>query len=275
MHKQSKVYELNLKEIHKKHKEEISELMRKFWKLDDILISRDLQIQDLEHYLIKDEELISYNRIESLYKPPKEENPDIEKILAEKSALQSQLDTLKEFVKEYEKNIDDLKLRIKIMDYENRLKIEELEKEKSELVIKFEKAEEVHLEYIRKLDEKYKDFKNDIKTELEVRNCITNRQNQVILALKQDITSAKKVLDTPRLLYKYNDKFSNYHKHNQSVYARPNRSHLPSKANLKQRKFNSIETLISTRCSPIFTLTPDLEYPSSILPTLSEYEYYR
>ena len=275
LHKQTKEYNNLINVLKQKHKDEITEMIKKFWTLDDVLLLRDSQITHLESFFILQEEEISFARMQKTYKEPPQEVVDKERLVDENKALQLQLATMKGLIEVYENDISRLKECLRSSEEAASKSQKKFDAEKSQLV---ENIGKIHQEYSKKINEiheKYEFFKQDIKTELEVRTVIGNRQKEIISCLKQDLVSAKTVLDTPRLLFKYNTRMPKQQRAAQSVSVRPPRSYMPYKPHAYHKKFNSKDTLISTRDSPIFTLTPDLEYPSSILPTLSEVDYYR
>lgn len=268
LHKQAIVYQEQVKELNKQHREEMNDLVKKFWKLDDTLQTRDIQISDLQRVFIIKEEEITYNRLESTYNEPVVQEIQDKNALQDKLALQLQLGVMKELLGVYEKDIE--KLKDSLEDAGKALKKQRkiFEKEKFELQDQIKK---LNVEYCKRIDEvndRYVYFKHDMKTELDVRALINCRQHEIISGLKQELVSAKTVLDTPRLLFKYNSKFSKRHRVAQSVPMKPLRKYRQDPSYHKL-KFDSKATL-STRDTPIFTLTPDINYPSSILQSLSE-----
>jgi hypothetical protein len=271
LYKQAQQHESIIKELTQKHSREIRELVSKFFNLDDALKVRDVQLESLQRYFIYKEGDITSRRLSFLYKETPQPNYDYEKLYKEKEALMDSFNTLKELVKIYEKDIEDLKSKLEQTEKLKDLQKSEFDNQNAQLREKIEKTERECGEKIKKVNEKYLEFKKDIRTELELRNVVTYRQQEIISCLKLDLNTAKKVLDTPRLLFKYNSKFPERKKGLQSVPSKPARSYMPCKSTIRHRKHESIETLISTRASPVFTLSHDADYPSSVLPTYTEY----
>ena len=115
-----------------------------------------------------------------------------------------QVESFKELIQIYEKDLYNLKAKLKKTEDICEENNENFIKEKEELRRKIERSDEEYKKKIQDVNYKYIDFKNDIKTELEVRHVINYRQQEIISSLKHDLATAKVVLDTPRLLFKYN-----------------------------------------------------------------------
>ena len=152
-----------------------------------------------------------------------------------------------------------------IRENENKHLMEILDMKK-----KIERTQNDCKKKLRDVNQKYLSFRNDVGTEFDLKDMIIKKQGQNISRLKEEIFMAKSILDTPRLLFRYNAAEPYRQKHSKSLNAKPLRSDLQSKSVLKQRKFDSNETLGSTRATPIYTMTPEPEHSYSFLPTLSE-----
>ena len=201
LHKQAKEYQAKISEIDRMHKEEITELIKKFWKLDDVLVTRDNQIQELQRFFIKQEEDIANFRIKENFKEKIKEEVSSNELWLENKALQMQVESFKELIQIYEKDLYNLKAKLKKTEDICEENNENFIKEKEELRRKIERSDEEYKKKIQDVNYKYIDFKNDIKTELEVRHVINYRQQEIISSLKDDLATAKVVLDTPRLLF--------------------------------------------------------------------------
>jgi hypothetical protein len=273
LHKMAKEYQERIREINRSHRQEISEFVKKFWKLDEVLTTRDEQIDQLQKFFIAEEEEIAFQRMHRTYKEPVVVQNSSEVLQYENGVLKVQMQTFRELIGVYENDVNKLKEKVAEMERENAEILRRNEVEKIELNGKIGKIHEEYKRKILELNQSYIEFKKNIGVELELKQVITNRQQNIISGLKQDLTVAKEILDTPRLLFKYNSRMPYKHKVSKSVMARPIKSNFNSKTLLHRKKFSSKDTLSSTRATPVFTLTPDIDYPSSILPPLSEYDY--
>lgn len=276
LNKQAKEYQNQLETMQNAHKKEITDLIKKFLKLDKVLSNRDLQIEDFQRLIIHQEHDLAFGRMASSYKPKKIHPVNLEPYEKEIEALQVQIKSYKELIGHYQKDIENLKKDIENINLTISKNLREYKVKKLIMLGKIEEVKKKCDEEIRKVKEHYEKFKGDVATELELKHVITSRQQEIIGTLKSELICAKAVLDTPRLLFKYNSKMPYKHNKSKSIAPKSIRSTLTSKALLlKKKRFDSKDTLTSTTATHVFSLTPDLDYPSSILPTLSESEYYR
>lgn len=270
LHKQAQFFESKIQSIKESHIEEINDLLRKFWKLDETLINRDDHISNLQRFFVAQETELALTRIKSSIKDSEETSKKDENSEINKEIIHEQLSVFKELAAGYENDINKLKNQIKdmesqIKEIENKHLMEILDMKK-----KIERTQNDCKKKLRDVNQKYLSFRNDVGTEFDLKDMIIKKQGENISRLKQEIFMAKSILDTPRLLFKYNAAEPYRQKHSKSLNSKPVKSNMTSKSVLKQRKFDSNETLGSTRATPIFTMTPEPEHSYSFLPTLSE-----
>lgn len=276
LHKQSKYYEQKIEGIEQLHRSEINDLIRKFYKLDENLINKDLQILNLQKFFIGQETDMAFTRIK--VNTVTENTYDFnlnELILNEKLAFEQQISVFKEFLGIYEKDIEELKIKVRELEQEIVDGTKTHEMQLLEMKKKMEVTQNNCKKKVRDVNQKYLAFKNDVGAEFQLKDTIIRKQRDDIMRVKEELALAKMVLDTPRLLFKYNMKEPYRNRQARSLVDKPLRSNFHSKAVLRSKKFDSNETLISTRATPIFTMTPEPEYSSSMLPTLSEVDYYK
>ena len=276
LHKQSEYYQKQIQDIKEVHRSEINDLIRKFYNLDETLINRDIQISGLQKFFIGQETDLAFTRIKVNTTAENQGNLNVNEIISdEKLVFEQQISVFKELLGIYERDIDGLKVKIWEMEQEIADGIRNHELELFEIKRKMEVTQNDCKKKVRDVNQKYQVFKNDVGAEFKLKDTIIRKQRDDIVRVKEELTLAKMVLDTPRLLFKYNMKEPYRNRQARSLVEKPLKSSFHSKAILRSKRFDSNETLISTRATPIFTMTPEPEYSSSMLPTLSEVDYYK
>lgn len=275
LHKQSKHYEQKIEDIQEIHRSEVTDLIKKFWSLDDTLINKDVQISNLQKFFIGQETDLAYSRISSK-KLKKKDKINLNDLMTnEKFVFDQQIAAFKELLSVYEKDLQDLNEKLSIKDEEISDMIKKHEVELLNMKKKVEKTQNDCKKKIRDVNQKYLAFRGDVATEFELKDTIIRKQGENLIRLKDELALAKMVLDTPRLLFKYNMKEPYRNRQAKSLADRPLRREFHSKAVLRNKKFDSNETLLSTKATPLFTMTPEPEYSASVLPALSEVDYYK
>jgi ElaB/YqjD/DUF883 family membrane-anchored ribosome-binding protein len=274
LHKQEKYFEKKIALLQDAHREEIQDLLRKFWKLDETLINRDDQITSLQRLFAAQEIDLACTRIK-VNSREKEESEDFREDLITRDVLDHQASVFRELVGVYENDIQKLKEQVKSLEGLIKEKEKKQEVELLEMKTRIERNQNDCKKKVRDLNQKYLNFRNDVGREFELKDLIIQRQGENIARLKEELNMAKTILDTPRLLFKYNSREPYRHQQSKSLNCKPLRNCAQSKSILKQRRFDSNETLGSTRATPIYTMTPEPEYSASVLPTLSESGSYK
>lgn len=275
LHKQSKYYEQKIEDIQELHRSEVTDLVKKFWSLDDTLINKDIQISNLQKFFIGQECDLAFSRISSK-KTQKKAKLDLNDLITnEKCVFDQQIAAFKELLSVYERDLHCLKEQIADKEEEILRISKEHELELLEMKKKVEKTQIDCKKKIRDVNQKYLAFRGDVGTEFELKDTIIKKQGENLVRLKDELKLAKMVLDTPRLLFKYNMKEPYRNRQAKSLADRPLRREFHSKAVLRGKRFDSNETLLSTKATPLFTMTPEPEYSASVLPTLSEVDYYK
>ena len=191
--------------------------MQDYEDLKLILSRRDREIAEIIKHLGEQETIVGQYRIRPRKKqldpshqperlspePPKQDKSMI-RSLANKKHL------LDELVKEYRRDIADTRVMIKELAEKNVTDKQMFEQEILELNENSRQVvENYDAEYAR-LKEQIEKYKTCSEIELETREMITTKNNKIILALKEELKSAKEVLKSPNLKSKIHSRLQDY-----------------------------------------------------------------
>jgi hypothetical protein len=191
--------------------------MQDYEDLKLILSRRDREIAEIIKHLGEQETIVGQYRIRPRKKQldpslkqerlsPEPTAPDKSKIrfLANKKHL------LDELVNEHRRTISDTRIMIKELTEKNITDKQLFEEEIVELNENSRQALENYDAEYAQLKEQIEKYKTCSEIELETREMITTKNNKIILALKEELKSAKEVLKSPNLKSKIHSKLQDY-----------------------------------------------------------------
>lgn len=191
--------------------------MQDYEDLKLILSRRDREIGEIIKHLGDQETIVGQYRIRPRKKQldpshqqeglsPELQQPDKSKIrsLANKKHL------LDELVKEYRRDIADTRVMIKELTEKNITDRQMFEQEIIELNENSRQVVEDYDAEYAQLKEQIEKYKTCSEIELETREMITTKNNKIILALKEELKSAKEVLKSPNLKSKIHSRLQDY-----------------------------------------------------------------
>ncbi|CAG9313282.1 unnamed protein product [Blepharisma stoltei] len=282
-----KEYHKKIQELLQSHQNTLIELKQDYDKMRILINAKDLELDELRSFCCEQELAISKLRQKKSKEERKTEQIVHNKYDPEKDkdmkALYLKLDAMKDMVQMSQKQTDEAKAKLK--SYEEFMR--KREKENDEAWINKKKETEAReqelLNEIKMLKERHNSFKAEVNRELEVRQVINKKQNDLIGELQNDLKSAKLVLVTPRLHNQFIRKYRSISQDYGEV-EKPKEQEvrfvkkLPIKPytsfnriDLKKQEV-SLEYGVSTRASPACISSPDdlnITFPIVVTHTIS------
>lgn len=213
-----KEMEDRLKRLKFKFTKSLTEVQSHYDDIKMTLVKKDMDIERLR-IIVHDQDnlILQYRMREEHDKKPnlKSREREIEiinreeeerELLKENISLKFQMDTISEIVELYKEDSVASEAEIKIAEDKIAEAMKLHDEENQEIILKSEVTQADLQEKYQKLQNKFVKYKYESKKEVQMREIITQRQSELLNVLREELRSAKLVMNTPRLRHKLLDK---------------------------------------------------------------------
>lgn len=197
--------QFNTDDIKKQYEAEVSVILSENMMLKENILNLRKKLNAATENLRNQEEVITlFRSCKAPLEAGKKETNDFSEEL---KAVKNQLKLSKEICRIYMKNLDENTEKINSLQSQIELLQVQYEEEKKELIdskIALEKTLKSEIACVQK---KFKDYKNDISTEMNLSLVINKKQSHTVSILKEEVKRAQFILQTPRLRQKTTEKY--------------------------------------------------------------------
>lgn len=186
--------------------------MQDYDELKIILSKRDKEIQQLVKHLGEQDSLVSQyhitRRSDHLKSKVSNNCVGVRSELEPESCevLTHKIELMEDIVGLYKKDSDEVKAKLNIVDEESKNQKNGHEIQKEKILAEDLRKKEIHETRILQLRNEFEEYKKSVEQEIELRQVIESRQLNMIDTLKQELKSAKSVIQNPRLRSKVQTK---------------------------------------------------------------------
>lgn len=170
-----------------------------------ILSRRDKEIEQLIKYIAEQETLVNQHHItrrkahlnSKISRDLTDLSPSVEPESCE--SLAHKIELMEDIVTLYKKDVDELKAKYNLVEEENIRQKTAHEAQKEKILAEDQRKKEMHDLRMEQLRNEFEEYKKSVEQEIELRQVIETRQLSMIEVLKQELKSAKTVIQNPRL----------------------------------------------------------------------------
>lgn len=237
-----KEMEERLKMLKQKFTKSLAEVQSHYDEIRMTLVKKDMEIDRLKAIMHEQDTLIySYRMKDEWERKPglKSRGMGVElinkaeadmELMKENSSLKNQMESVSEIVELYKEDNVAAEVEIKIVEEKIAEAMKEHNEEKQVLLQKSQDCISNLNEKYQKLQNKFIKYKYESKKEVQMRGVITHRQTELLKVLREELRSAKIVLNTPRLRQKLLEKVRSS---SQSPEKSLSRAYTPSESSLR------------------------------------------
>jgi hypothetical protein len=213
-----KEMEERLKMLKQKFTKSLTEVQSHYDEIRMTLVKKDMEIERLNAIMHEQDNLVySYRMRDEWERKPglKSRGMGVElinkaeedmELMRENTSLKNQMDTVSEIVELYKEDNIAAEVEIKIIEEKIAEAMKQHNEEKQVMIQKSEEALSDLNEKYQKLQNKFIKYQYESKKEVQMRGVITHRQTELLKVLREELRSAKIVLNTPRLRHKLLEK---------------------------------------------------------------------
>jgi hypothetical protein len=179
--------------------------MQDYDELKVILSKRDKEIQQLIKYIAEQQNLVNQYHItpRKAHLTSKLSN-DVRRLppIVEPESCESlvhKIELMEDIVTLYKKDVDELKAKYDLVEEESIRQQTAHETHKEKILTEDQRKKEMHDSRMELLRNEFEEYKMSVEQEIELRQVIETRQLSMIEVLKQELKSAKTVIQNPRL----------------------------------------------------------------------------